>query len=216
MDSVRKLQEAEGEKLRLRLVEVNDSMNDIDSSIAEIKSNIAADLQKIMQEAESKEKVLDAKIDDQGDKLRLGMLTMQSAIGEGRGGEGGEDDDGDVIPLEEVEKMQEEAMDGLRESFAKQISEIEQDVQELKTNIKQQGDVSYSQTYSQHCRVLTTLFLDHRGQAEEPRQGGGGRQQHHGGQTAPEDGLHLLHPGADEEADRGPPGESLGGSHGHL
>ena len=35
-------------------------------------------------------------------------------------------------------------MDGLRESFAKQISEIEQDVQELKTNIKQQGDVSYS------------------------------------------------------------------------
>ena len=143
MDSVRKLQEAEGEKLRLRLVEVNDSMNEIDGSIAEIKSNIAADLQKIMQEAESKEKVLDAKIDDQGDKLRLGMLTMQSAIGEGRGGEeGGEDDDGDVIPLEEVEKMQEEAMDGLRESFAKQISEIEQDVQELKTNIKQQGDVS--------------------------------------------------------------------------
>ena len=142
MDSVRKLQEAEGEKLRLRLVDVNDSMNEIDSSIAEIKSNINADLQKIMQEAESKEKVLDAKIDDQGDKLRLGMLTMQSAIGEGRGGEGGEDDD--VIPLEEVEKMQEEAMDGLRESFAKQISEIEQDVQELKTNIKQQGDVSYS------------------------------------------------------------------------
>merc|ERR1719384_1094746 len=73
MDSVRKLRESEGEKLRLRLVEVNDSMNEIDSSIAEIKSNIAADLQKIMQEAESKEKVLDAKIDDQGDKLRLGM-----------------------------------------------------------------------------------------------------------------------------------------------
>ena len=165
MDSVRKLQEAEGEKLRLRLVEVNDSMNDIDSSIAEIKSNINADLQKIMQEAESKEKVLDAKIDDQGDKLRLGMLTMQSAIGEGRGGEGGEDDDGDVIPLEEVEKMQEEAMEGLRESFAKQISEIEQDVQELKTNIKQQGDVSYSQSYCQHWQVLTAIFSDHRGQA---------------------------------------------------
>ena len=96
MDSVRKLQEAEGEKLRLRLVEVNDSMNDIDSSIAEIKSNIAADLQKIMQEAESKEKVLDAKIDDQGDKLRLGMLTMQSAIGGGGGG-GGEVRRGDTV-----------------------------------------------------------------------------------------------------------------------
>lgn len=113
-----------------------------------------------MQEADSKEKVLEAKIDDQGDKLRLGMLTLQSAIGEGRGdGEGGDDDDGDVIPIDEVEKMQAEAMDGLRESFAKQISEIEQDVQELKTNIKQQGDVSLSHCLSlQHIKPI---FLDH-------------------------------------------------------
>ena len=36
MDSVRKLQESESEKLRLRLVDVNDSMNEIDSSIAEV------------------------------------------------------------------------------------------------------------------------------------------------------------------------------------
>lgn len=37
MDSVRKLQESEGEKLRLRLVDVNDNMNEIDSSIAEVR-----------------------------------------------------------------------------------------------------------------------------------------------------------------------------------
>ena len=171
MDSVRKMQESEGEKLRLRLVEVNDSMNEIDSSIAEIKSNITADLQKIMQEADSKEKVLDAKIDDQGDKLRLGMLTLQSAIGEGRGGDGGEDDDGDVIPLDEVEKMQEEAMEGLRETFAKQISELEQDVTELKTNIKQQGDVSLSPqsciSQSKYFQIIEARLRSHAKEGED-------------------------------------------------
>ena len=40
MDSVRKLQESEGEKLRLRLVDVNDNMNEIDSSIAEVRQTL--------------------------------------------------------------------------------------------------------------------------------------------------------------------------------
>ena len=40
-------------------------------------------IEKLMQEADSREKILDAKIEDQGDKLRLGMVSLQSAIGEG-------------------------------------------------------------------------------------------------------------------------------------
>ena len=44
MDSVRKLQESESEKLRLRLVDVNDSMNEIDSSIAEVKPILKIDI----------------------------------------------------------------------------------------------------------------------------------------------------------------------------
>ena len=143
VDSIRKLQEAESEKMRGRLAQSSDDMQTIDSSIAEIKSNINADLQKIMQEAESREKVLEAKIEDQGDKLRLGMLSLQSAIGEGRqGGAGGDDEDGDFVPLDEVEKIQSEAMEGLRETFTKQITDIEDEIVELKTNMKQQGDVS--------------------------------------------------------------------------
>ena len=116
--------------------------------------------------------MLDAKIDDQGDKLRLGMLTLQSAIGEGRGdGQGGEDDDGDVIPLDEVEKMQEEAMEGLRETFAKQISELEQDVTELKTNIKQQGDVSLSPqsciSQSKYFQIIEARLRSHAKEGED-------------------------------------------------
>ena len=140
-DSVRKLGEADGEKVRGRLAQFSDDLQSMDTVIAEMKSNITADLQKIMQEADSREKVLDAKIDDQGDKLRLGMLSLQSAIGEGRQGEGGPDDDGDFVPLDEVEKLQSEAMEGLRETFTKQITDIEAEIVELKSNIQQQGDV---------------------------------------------------------------------------
>ena len=140
-DSVRKLGEADGEKVRGRLAQFSEDLQNMDTVIAEMKSNMTADLQKIMQEADSREKVLDAKIDDQGDKLRLGMLSLQSAIGEGRQGEGGPDDDGDFVPLDEVEKLQSEAMEGLRETFTKQITDIEAEIVELKSNIQQQGDV---------------------------------------------------------------------------
>ena len=98
-------------------------------------------------------KVLDAKIEDQGDKLRLGMLSLQSAIGEGRqgGGGGDPDDDGDFVPLDEVEKIQSEAMEGFRESFTKQITDLEDQVVELKSDIKQQGDVGVK------CKFINDL-----------------------------------------------------------
>ena len=52
----------------------------------ELRSSVSMQLEKLMQEAESREKILDAKIEDQGDKLRLGMVSLQSAIGEGTWG----------------------------------------------------------------------------------------------------------------------------------
>ena len=118
-------------------------------------------MEKLMQEADSREKILDAKIEDQGDKLRLGMVSLQSAIGEGevwgiksinvgqstmRSITGkplnGDIDDGDFVALDEVEKIQSEAMDGLRESFAKQLSTIEADISSLNSKFKNNSDVS--------------------------------------------------------------------------
>ena len=57
VDSVRKLQEIESEKIRGRIVEHAENFNQIESAIAEVKSNVNSDLQKIMQEADSREKV---------------------------------------------------------------------------------------------------------------------------------------------------------------
>ena len=58
VDSVRKMQESESEKMRQRLAELSDNLNQIESGIAEVKSNVSADLQKVMQEADSREKVM--------------------------------------------------------------------------------------------------------------------------------------------------------------
>ena len=77
------------------------------------------------------------------------MGTLQAAIGEGRqGGSNGPDDDGgDAVPLDEVEKMQAEAMDGLREGIAKQIAEVEEDISVMKSDIQRQGDVNFFITF---------------------------------------------------------------------
>ena len=58
VDSVRKLQESESEKMRQRIAELAENLNQIESNMAEIKSNVSGDFQKVLQEAESREKVL--------------------------------------------------------------------------------------------------------------------------------------------------------------
>ena len=45
------------------------------------------------------------------------------------------------MALDEVEKIQSEAMDGLRESFAKQLSTIEADISSLNSKFKNNSDV---------------------------------------------------------------------------
>lgn len=172
-------------------------------------------IEKLMQEADSREKILDAKIEDQGDKLRLGMVSLQSAIGEGMsqsfapsGAEevtkycntgkplNGDIDDGDFVALDEVEKIQSEAMDGLRESFAKQLSTIEADISSLNSKFKNNSDVR--QPFNAVFFSLNTYFLSvaYRGQIEESPEGWRGCQQHPGRQAPPEDGLDGVHPGA--------------------
>ena len=45
------------------------------------------------------------------------------------------------MALDEVEKIQSEAMDGLRESFAKQLSTMEADISSLNSKFKNNSDV---------------------------------------------------------------------------
>jgi len=137
VEGVRKMQEAEGEQGRGRISELAETLNQMEANIAEVKSTLLDDIQKIMQEGDSREKILEAKIEDQGDKLRLGLGTLQSAIGEAKQGGGvpGEAD------LDEIEKMQEEAMAGVREQLMTEITGLEEQIGEMKTDIRRQEEV---------------------------------------------------------------------------
>ena len=51
------------------------------------------------------------------------------------------------MALDEVEKIQSEAMDGLRESFAKQLSTIEADISSLNSKFKNNSEVRQAVTF---------------------------------------------------------------------
>ena len=107
------------------------------------------------------------------------------------------------MALDEVEKIQSEAMDGLRESFAKQLSTIEADISSLNSKFKNNSDVRNILLYSVIILLYSFIHaLADRGKIEESPKGWRRRQQHPGRQAPPEDGLDGVHPGA-AEAPRG-------------
>ena len=76
-----------------------------------------------------------ARIDDLGDKLRLGMNKLQAAVGEtAKGGEVS-------ISLEEAEALRQEEMEGVRERFSKTVAELNDQIGELKNNVRRQDEV---------------------------------------------------------------------------
>lgn len=70
------------ETLRTRIQEVNESTNDLEIQFAELQSESKDQMTKSGKEAEGREKLLEAKIEDLSDRLRLGMGKLQQAIGE--------------------------------------------------------------------------------------------------------------------------------------
>ena len=91
-------------------------------------------------EGENREKIIDAKLDDLSDRLRLGMNKLQVAVGENKasgGGGGG----GSKVNLDEIDDNYEEEMEGIREKLAVQIAGIEEDIVDIKNDIRRQDEV---------------------------------------------------------------------------
>ena len=90
------------------------------------------------------ETVLMARIDDLGDKLRLGMNKLQAAVGEtARGGELS-------ISLEEAEALRQEEMEGVRERFSKTVAELNDQVRHSTFKC----DHDYNQIYQESKKKL--------------------------------------------------------------
>ena len=85
------------EKLRTRIQEINDSYNDLEVQVAQVQSESKDLVEKSNQDNDGKEKLLEAKIEDLGDRLRLGMGKLQQAIGETSASVNGKNNHFDVI-----------------------------------------------------------------------------------------------------------------------
>ncbi len=62
--------------------EIQELCNDLSIQIAEVSTEAKEELAKNNTASEGREKLLEAKIEDLGDRLRLGMGKLQQAIGE--------------------------------------------------------------------------------------------------------------------------------------
>ena len=77
VDSLRKMTAADRDVIRARIVEIGDSLNVMDLDIAALKSELGNDLTEITVDKAGRDKVLEAKIEDLSDRLRLGMNKLQ-------------------------------------------------------------------------------------------------------------------------------------------
>jgi hypothetical protein len=71
---------------------VSESLVSVEKEMASLKSENNDNFSRINTDFDSTEDVLNARIDDLGDKLRLGMNKLQSAVGETQKSKGGQMD----------------------------------------------------------------------------------------------------------------------------
>ncbi len=96
---------------------MNDSVNSIEIELSSLRTDVKEKAGTDAAAKESREKVLEAKIEDLSDRLRLGMYNMQNAIGETR--KGGQT--GTTVSLEEAEAVYGQDIEGVKESMANQV-----------------------------------------------------------------------------------------------
>ncbi len=114
-------------------------MNSIEIEISSLRGEISEQLESNSTANEGKEKVLEAKVEDLSDRLRLGMNKLQTAIGDINGGGGGAT--GQTVSLDEAEAMYAEDIEGVKEKVAAQAAELEEKITELRNEVRRQDEV---------------------------------------------------------------------------
>ena len=121
--------------------ETSDSVNSIEIEISSLRGEISEQLESNSTANEGKEKVLEAKVEDLSDRLRLGMNKLQTAIGDINGGGGGGGATGQTVSLDEAEAMYAEDIEGVKEKVAAQAAELEEKITELRNEVRRQDEV---------------------------------------------------------------------------
>ena len=70
--------QSDQETLRSRIQEVSESVNGIELELSELRADTTEQLERIGYDADGREKILVAKVEDLNDRLRLGMNKLQA------------------------------------------------------------------------------------------------------------------------------------------
>ncbi|CAG0892938.1 unnamed protein product [Darwinula stevensoni] len=141
IQGVRKLVQEEHTQTQSRLKELSDSQNALEEGLQQTRHEIAKDIAEEEQERVKLARILDGRIEDVSDRLRIGLLSLQTAIGEGKMANVTKDADGlPSLPLEEVEKLQRKHVEGVKETTARQIAEFEEKINDLQLRVEQQDE----------------------------------------------------------------------------
>ena len=152
-EASRQMLSTEIETLRTRIQEVNETTNDLEIQFAELQTESKDQMTKSGKEAEGREKLLEAKIEDLSDRLRLGMGKLQQAIGESSASVKGKLATIDVslkVPWEidlptfflfQSTKIQLEDAEGLREKIRGEMNHLESQLVHLGSRLDGQQSV---------------------------------------------------------------------------
>ena len=135
IEAARKLNLNEIGTLTTRTQELREANNVLETHLAKVKSETNEEFTKYNYEAEGREKLLEAKIDDMGDRLRLGMGKLQQAIGE--------------TNTVDTSKLKLEDTSGLREKIRGEMNLIEKEMTTLKSKIDNHEELIENQLKSQ-------------------------------------------------------------------
>ncbi|CAG0892399.1 unnamed protein product [Cyprideis torosa] len=128
--------------------ELTENQTTLEDALLETKQELERDIADESQERQKMEQVLEAKVEDLNDRLRLALANLQVAIGdvEQKAGSGkGKGGSTQVIQTglspEEVAKLQKQSVEGVRESTARQLGEMNEKIQELDLKVEQQQEM---------------------------------------------------------------------------
>lgn len=76
------LLQTDQDTIRQRVQELSDFANDLELQLAEIRNDLVQTSNKNLNDGDRRHSILEAKVQDISDRLRLGMAKMQVAIGE--------------------------------------------------------------------------------------------------------------------------------------
>ena len=135
IEAARKLNLNEIETLTTRTQELREANNVLETHLAKVKSETNEEFTKCNYEAEGREKLLEAKIEDMGDRLRLGMGKLQQAIGE--------------TNTVDLSKLKLEDTTGLREKIRGEMNLMEKEMTTLRSKIDNHEELIENQLKSQ-------------------------------------------------------------------